>query len=298
MSYWLPWIARIGLALAALVLTLLLCRGLAIVAQPLTENSVGRILLSENKPQEAMHVFAESQWQAVAFYRAGRFNRAIGAFSDGRDMRSLYNIGNAYAQLGRYDEAVAVYEDVISEEPEHEDARFNLELVRKAAALARKNTEQGDSGLANNNDQSNPEATDEPADESEQQDIIQTVRNQPTDESSEEQSDEEVADDGKSEQAPAGDNAQSGGQSGEPGDESDRQDTPQTAASLADDDNEQAADFPADSLTQQRSNDDKELMEGDMAEEILLRHIKDQPRIVLKARLRMALKRAQEEAGQ
>ncbi len=297
MSVYLPWAVRLLLALSGLLLTLLLGRALAIVQQPLTENSVGQILLAENKPEEAMHVFSDSRWQAVALYRAGRFNRSIGAFSEGRDIRSLYNIGNAYAQLGRYDEAVAVFEDVISEQPEHEDARFNLELVRKAAALARKNNEQGDSGLANNNDQGNPEATDQPADESQQQDIIQTVRNQPTDRPGEEQSEEEVADDGDSEQASAGADAQSGGQSGKPGEENERQDVPQTAASLADDDNDQAADLPADSLTQQRPSE-QQSMEDDMADEILLRHIKDRPKVVLKARLRMALKRVQEAAAQ
>lgn len=296
MSDHLSWTLRVVLMLVGLVLTLLLCRGLAIINQPLTENGIGRILLSEGSPEEAMHVFSEPKWQAVALYRAGRYTRSIGAFSEDRELRSLYNIGNAYAQLGRYDEAVEVFEEVIRTDSEHEDARFNLELVRKAAALARNRNEQGDSGLANRNDDSTPEATDLPAEESAQQDIIQTVRNQPSEQASEDLREDETTDDGKSEHAAADDGAQSAGQAGQAGDDTDRNDVPQSATSL-EDDGEQTAELPSKNLTQQYLNEEKSI-EGDMAEEILLRHINDRPRIVLKARLRMALKRATEEGNQ
>lgn len=291
-----PAFGRLLLLLAALVAAIAMSRGIALISQPLNENVVGRILLSENRPDEAMYVFESPAWQGVAMYRAGRFNRAIGAFSNDRDLRSLYNIGNAYAHLGRYDEAVQVFEDVLIEEPDHEDARFNLELVRQAAALSRSRNDSGDGGLENRDNETTPDLSEQPTPESVREDIIQTERNQPTPDQGDQETGEEVADDAAGEQSPANDGGQSGGQSGTPGKESDREEAPQSATSLSDDEDD-AAEIDADGLTQQNQSENSEV-EEQIAEQILLRHIKDEPRIVLKARLRMAFNRSREESSQ
>jgi tetratricopeptide (TPR) repeat protein len=43
--------------------------------------------------------------------------------------RALYNLGNAFALRLRYEEALASYRKVLLDNADHEDARFNLELV-------------------------------------------------------------------------------------------------------------------------------------------------------------------------
>jgi len=290
----LPTMARLLVVLLVLIATIAVSRGVALISQPLNENLVGRILLSENRADEAMYVFESPAWRGVALYRAGRFNRAIGEFSNDRNIRSLYNIGTAYAQLGRYDEAVQVYEDVLTEEPNHEDARHNLELVRQAAALSRSGNDSGNAGLENRDNETTPDRSEQPRSESVREDIIQTERNQPTSDEGEEETNEETADDEGADHNPGNDGSQSGGQAGTPGQQSERELAPKSATSLSDDD-EPAAELPLDSLTQQNPSK-SDASEDQIAEKILLRHIKDDPKVVLRARLRMAFNRSLEDS--
>ena len=44
---------------------------------------------------------------------------------------SFFNAGNAHFQLHEYDEAIDMYEKVLNEIPEDDDAKFNLEFVRE-----------------------------------------------------------------------------------------------------------------------------------------------------------------------
>jgi Ca-activated chloride channel homolog len=74
--------------------------------------------------------FQDPAWRAAASYRAGDYARALAALADVPDPEADYNRGNALARLGRLDEAVTAYERVLEREPDHEDARHNLELVQ------------------------------------------------------------------------------------------------------------------------------------------------------------------------
>ena len=48
------------------------------------------------------------------------------------DARNLYNLGNALARQGKFDEAIDVYNAVIEMEPDNEDAIYNRDLVEDA----------------------------------------------------------------------------------------------------------------------------------------------------------------------
>ncbi len=74
--------------------------------------------------------FQDPAWRAAASYRAGDYARALAALSDVPDAEADYNRGNALARMGRLDEAVTAYERVLAREPDHDDGRHNLELVR------------------------------------------------------------------------------------------------------------------------------------------------------------------------
>jgi len=74
--------------------------------------------------------FQDPAWRAAASYRAGDYARALAALSDVPDPEADYNRGNALARMGRLDDAVTAYERVLEREPDHEDARHNLELVQ------------------------------------------------------------------------------------------------------------------------------------------------------------------------
>lgn len=96
-----------------------------------------------NKNQKAMHalehkqadvasdLFQDNEWKAAAKYRSGDYAASEKLLNDLQDNRSLYNKANSLAKQGRYEEAIKTYDQVLENEPEHEDAKFNKELVEK-----------------------------------------------------------------------------------------------------------------------------------------------------------------------
>lgn len=86
----------------------------------------------------------------AAAYRQGDFAGAEQAFAGIDTATGHYNHGNALAKLGRYDEAIAAYDDALKQQPGMEDAIAN----RAAVEAARKRQQQGD-GQQNQQDQQN-----------------------------------------------------------------------------------------------------------------------------------------------
>lgn len=92
----------------------------------------------------AVEAFTDPAWQAAARYRQGDYEGAAQALSDRSDPDSLYNRGNAKAQMGDYQGALEDYDRVLTEQPDNEDARFNRELVQQQ--LEQQQKQQQDSG--------------------------------------------------------------------------------------------------------------------------------------------------------
>jgi len=77
----------------------------------------------------AAEQFTDPAWKGAANYRAGRFEDSLAAL-DGLDgPEPMYNRGNAFARLGRYDEAIAAYENVLEQDSAHHDASYNRDLL-------------------------------------------------------------------------------------------------------------------------------------------------------------------------
>ena len=87
--------------------------------------------LQQGNAAAAAEKFTDPAWRAVAAYRAGQYQQTVDALADRTDSTSLYNKGNALAQLGRYPEAIKAYQAALAAEPEHADAQFNRDLLRK-----------------------------------------------------------------------------------------------------------------------------------------------------------------------
>lgn len=79
----------------------------------------------------ATELFDDPAWKGAAAYRAGRFEESAQALEALDDADAIYNRGNALARLGRYDEAIAAYEQVLERDADHNDARYNRDLLRE-----------------------------------------------------------------------------------------------------------------------------------------------------------------------
>lgn len=282
-----------GALLTALAVALLLGRWLAVVQAPLTRHAVARDLLENGVPDKAAHVFEAPIWQGIALYKAGRYHRSVGSFVTDDTVTGLYNMGNAYARLGLYRGAAAAYETVLRRRPDHEDALFNLELVRAAAKREQEledesreteNAGNWEDGLRDNQEQGEPETTvgDQAGDE-ENTDPADPPEGDPGDQGGEAGAGETAA----PESQIAGENAGGSDRQGEQAEAS--------VFSLSGRDDQEAGDLSPEGGDPENA----EIMGGvvdrareeAMADEILLRRIEDDPAIVLKARLNMALRR-------
>ena len=80
---------------------------------------------------EAAQKFDIDAWKAAALYKDGKYEDALAEFAKRSDNTALYNQGNALAKAGKIAEAIKKYEQVLQEDANFEDARFNLEYLKK-----------------------------------------------------------------------------------------------------------------------------------------------------------------------
>lgn len=84
-----------------------------------------------------------------AWYRSGNYGNALGAWSKQQSADADYNRGNALAQMGEYDGALAAYDRALEQQPDMEDAKVNRELVeemKRKQEQEQQEQEDGESG--------------------------------------------------------------------------------------------------------------------------------------------------------
>jgi Ca-activated chloride channel family protein len=118
----------------------------------------GQRALREDEPQAAVLLFDDPLWRAVAQYRSEDYANAADGFSHFSQPDDFYNLGNALAQYGEYEAALAAYDQTLTTLPDHADALYNREIVEKLLEEQQSAEQSDDSG----GDQgSNPEDSDE-----------------------------------------------------------------------------------------------------------------------------------------
>ena len=116
-------------------------------------NQEGQRLFDAQKFDEAAEKFENIPWKASALYKAGKYEDATALFDKAGDVESLYNKGNALAKSGQIEEAIKTYEMVLKQNPQHEDAKFNLEYLKKLLSenqQEQKKSEQNKNGQNEN----------------------------------------------------------------------------------------------------------------------------------------------------
>lgn len=81
--------------------------------------------------EKAANTFDDPLWKGSALYKNGEYESALSEFAKVQGTESLYNQGNTLAKLGKLDEAISAYQQVLDQQPEHEDAKANKELLEQ-----------------------------------------------------------------------------------------------------------------------------------------------------------------------
>ncbi|MCQ2735200.1 MAG: tetratricopeptide repeat protein [Alphaproteobacteria bacterium] len=113
------------------ILLLMIFANTAYAGMFLNNNQEGLKYFKNGEYVKAADKFEDKQWKGAAAYKSGDYETALAAFSSLNDTTALYNQGNALAKAGKIDEAIKKYEQVLKTDANFEDARFNLEYLKK-----------------------------------------------------------------------------------------------------------------------------------------------------------------------
>ncbi len=145
--------------------------------------------LNSGDAENAAELFDRADWKAASHYKAGQYEQALEQLESLKGVEDAYNRGNTLAKLGKLEQALESYDEVLKQQPAHEDAVFNRKLVEEEIKKQQQQQQQ-------NQDQQNGEQSDadqQQGDKQQQSDQLnQDQKNQ--DQQSAENSDQQPSD--------------------------------------------------------------------------------------------------------
>lgn len=85
--------------------------------------------LRQGQAKQAQQLAHDPALRGAAAYRAGDYGAAAQALQDAPGADAAYNLGNALAKQGHYQEAMAAYDRALKSNPTNEDAKANRKAV-------------------------------------------------------------------------------------------------------------------------------------------------------------------------
>ena len=116
--------------------------------------------LQSNQAERAAALFKDPQWRGAAQYRAGKFDDSAATLGGVDSAEGHYNRGNALAKAGHLEEAIAAYDRALELAPDHEDARYNRELVQQYLDKNPQQQNQRNGGQQNQDQQGDSQSSD------------------------------------------------------------------------------------------------------------------------------------------
>ncbi len=152
-----PWLLVLLLPLAALgfrrgLLSVILVIFFIHIPQPaqawdwkslwFTADQQASQAFNKGKIERSANLFKNPEWKGAAQYKIGKYKEVLKSLEGLEGAESWYNKGNALARLSRYPEAIKAYKKALELNPNHEDAKYNKDLVEKQLQKQQKNQSQ------------------------------------------------------------------------------------------------------------------------------------------------------------
>lgn len=107
------------------------------------DNQQAYELMQQKQAEQAADKFNDPQWKAAAQYKAGQYQQAVQQLDGINTADAHYNRGNSLAKLGELDEASQAYDEALKLDPDHEDAKFNKNLLQQMKQQQQNQQSQG-----------------------------------------------------------------------------------------------------------------------------------------------------------
>lgn len=97
-----------------------------------TPDQQAQQVMDGGKPADAAKLFRDPEWKGAAAYKSQDYATAAKQYANSTSTVGQYNYANALAKQGKLEEAIAAYGRVLKADPKHEDAKYNLDILKKA----------------------------------------------------------------------------------------------------------------------------------------------------------------------
>lgn len=114
--------------------------------------------------QGAYQLFSDPYWRGQAAYRAGDYRAAEQAWATlnakSPAASHSYNLGNALARQGRFEEALSAYQSALQQDPALEQARHNAELIQRLLDEQQQQQDGDDNGQGDDHQEPSEQGSD------------------------------------------------------------------------------------------------------------------------------------------
>lgn len=111
-----------------------------------TPDQQGSAALKHGNAARAAQLFENKAWRATARYRNKDFADAAKTFASIDSSNGKYNLGNALAHQGHYEDAIKAYDKALAMNPHNADAAYNKKLLEKLLKQKKEQNKQGKQG--------------------------------------------------------------------------------------------------------------------------------------------------------
>ena len=148
------------------------------------DNQKAEEQFKEQQFEAAEQQFKQGDWKAAAQYKNKQYEDAIKSYKKLDGEEALYNQGNALAQMQQYKEAIKAWDELLKDNPQHEDALFNKKQVEE---LLKSQQKQDPNGQQQNDQKQDQEEKNQQQQDQDQQQQDQDQQQQDQDQQQQDQ---------------------------------------------------------------------------------------------------------------